>query len=88
MPACYLLLFGYLAALAGAWLPGTKPGDLLLLVGAGAVIAIGVWFSPNQLTGAAECPTFEGLPMCFVSLAAGITMLATDQLRRRLANPA
>ena len=84
IPACYLVLAGYLAALAGAWVPGTRSGRGLFIVGAGAVTLIGTWFSFGQLTGALECPTFEGLPMCFVSLFAGVSMLALDEARRRL----
>jgi hypothetical protein len=87
VPACYVVLAGYLAALVGAWFPGTKRGDAVFLVGAGVVTAIGTWFSFLQLTGGAQCPTFEGLPMCFVSLFAGASMLAVDQLRRRVSQP-
>ncbi len=88
VPACYLVLGGYLAALAGAWALETKIGNAAFLLGAGVVTAIGLWFSVNELTGALECPTFEGLPMCFVSLFAGVSMLALDGLRRRLPPPA
>ena len=80
----WLVLVGYLAALAGAWVPGTRLGRGLFLFGAGAVTLIGAWFSFGQLTGALECPTFEGLPMCFVSLFTGVSMLVTDESRRRL----
>jgi hypothetical protein len=87
IPACYLVLVGYIAALVGAWLIDTTAGSAVFLVGAAAVTLIGTWFSLNQLTGALECPTFEGLPMCFLSLFAGASMLAVDQLRRRVAQP-
>jgi len=83
IPACYLVLAGYLVALAGAWFPDTKPGSTAFFAGAGAVTLIGLWFSFNELSGAIECPTFEGLPMCFVSLFAGASMLGTELLRRR-----
>jgi hypothetical protein len=46
------------------------------------VAVVGAWFSFNELTGAIECPTFEGLPMCFVSLFAGASMLALESIRR------
>lgn len=87
IPACYLVLVGYIAALVGAWLIDTTAGSAVFLVGAAAVTLIGTWFSLNQLSGALECPTFEGLPMCFLSLFAGASMLAVDQLRRRVALP-
>jgi hypothetical protein len=48
---------------------------------------VGAWFSIDELTGALECPTFEGLPMCFVSLFAGASMLVLDLVRRRLREP-
>ena len=58
VPACYLVLAGYLAALAGAYRPATRPGDAVFLLGAGVVTVIGIWFSLNELTGALECPSF------------------------------
>lgn len=88
IPACYLVLVGYIVALVGAWFIDTTAGSTVFLVGAAAVTLIGTWFSINQLTGALECPTFEGLPMCFLSLFAGASMLAVDQLRRRLSRSA
>ena len=84
IPACYLVLAGYVAATVGAWLSEERVGEVSFYVGAGAVTLIGVYFSIGQLRGTAECPTFEGLPMCYVSLLAGATMLAVDQVRRRL----
>jgi hypothetical protein len=84
VPACYLVLVGYLLAVAGAWLFRTRTGDASFFIGVGAVTLIGVYFSWSQLAGHAECPTFEGLPMCYVSLLAGLTMLGLDQVRRRL----
>ena len=88
VPACYVVLAGYLAALAGAWTLETRTGSAVFFGGAGLVTAIGIWFSIDELSGAAACPTLEGLPMCYVSLLAGLTMLAADQVRRRLATPA
>lgn len=85
IPACYIVLGGYLAALAGAWGLETRAGRALFLAGAGVVTVVGVWFSANELTGALSCPTFEGLPMCYVSLLAGLTMLVADQVRARVA---
>lgn len=87
IPACYIVLAGYLAALAGAWALDKTAGSALFLVGAGIVTVVGAWFSINELTGALECPTFEGLPMCFVSLFAGASMLVLDLVRRRLREP-
>jgi hypothetical protein len=84
VPACYLVLAGYLAATAGAWLYGRRIGDISFLIGAVSVTIIGVYFSWNHLQGDVECPTFEGLPMCYVSLLAGVTLLALDQIRRRI----
>jgi len=84
IPACYVVLAGYLAALAGAWAIDTSAGRGVFLLGAGVVTAVGIWFSINELTGALECPTFEGLPMCFVSLFAGASMLVLEAARRRL----
>lgn len=84
IPACYLVLAGYVAATIGAWMSDEPVGEVGFYVGAGAVTLIGVYFSVGQLRGTAECPTFEGLPMCYLSLLAGATMLAIDQVRRRM----
>jgi hypothetical protein len=85
IPACYVVLAGYLAALAGAWAIDASAGRAVFLLGAGVVTVVGIWFSINELTGALECPSFEGLPMCFVSLFAGTSMLVLEAARRRLA---
>lgn len=82
VPACYLVLIAYLAAAIGAWNTGSEFGRRAFLIGAFAVTAIGVYFSLGEIRGTAQCPTFEGLPMCFVSLFAGTSMLIADQIRR------
>lgn len=82
IPACYLVLIAYLAAAIGAWNTGSEFGRVAFMIGAVAVTAIGVYFSVGEIRGTAQCPTFEGLPMCFVSLFAGASMLISDQIRR------
>jgi hypothetical protein len=84
IPACYLVLAAYLAATIGAWRTDAPVGSALFLIGAGGVTVIGLWFSVNQALGTADCPTFEGLPMCYLSLLTGVTLLAVDQIRRRV----
>ena len=86
IPACYIVLAAYLGATVGAWFSSTTAGSALFVAGAGVVTIIGAWFSVNDVLGNAECPTFEGLPMCYVSLLAGATMLALDQVRRRMSS--
>lgn len=82
IPACHLVLIAYLAAAIGAWHTGSTLGRVVFLVGAGAVTVIGIYFSLGEIRGTAQCPTFEGLPMCFVSLLAGASMLVADRVRR------
>ena len=84
IPACWFVVAGYTLATIGAWLAGERIGDVLFYTGAGSVVLIGIYFSSCQLQGTAQCPTFETLPMCYVSLLAGATLLAVDQVRRRL----
>ena len=84
IPACHLVLAGYALATVGAWLEGERIGDILFYVGAGAVVLIAIYFSACQSQGTAQCPKFEALPMCYVSLLAGVTLLAVDVFRRRL----
>lgn len=85
IPACYLVLAAYGMAAVGGWRLAQPAGERVLLTGAGGVTVIGIYFSVNQIRGVAECPTFEGLPMCFVSLLAGITLLALWMVHRRTA---
>ena len=54
IPACFLVLAGYIAASVGAWMPGRAISDLTFRVGAGAVTLIGVYFSIGQIQGSAE----------------------------------
>lgn len=84
VPACYLVLAAYTAATVGAWRAGSRGGDVAFILGAVAATAIGVNFSLGQLRGTVECPSFEGLPMCYVSLFTGVTLLAIAQVRRRV----
>ena len=83
IPACYIVLVAYLAAAIGAWNTDSEFGRLAFMIGAVSVTAIGIYFSLGEIRGTEQCPTFEGLPMCFVSLFAGTSMLFTDQFRRR-----
>ena len=84
VPACYVVLAGYVAALVGAWSQPARNADVLFLAGAGLVTVVGLWFSLNELAGSLDCPTFEGLPMCYMSLLTGVTLLEVDQVRRRI----
>lgn len=81
--ACYLVLVGYVTAVAGAWNMGVSWAHPTFLFGATLVTLIGVYFTAGQIAGRLECPSFEGFPMCFGSLAAGLMMLGLDQVRRR-----
>ena len=83
VPACFFVFVAYVAVTLGAWMSGPA-GDVSFFVGAGAVTLIAVYFSFRQVAGTIECPSFEGLPMCYVSLFAGAAILVLDQVRRRL----
>ena len=83
VPACFFVFAGYVAVIVGAWM--SRPaGAVLFFAGAGAVTLIAVYLSFRQVVGTIECPSFEGLPMCYVSLFAGMTVLILEQVRRRL----
>ena len=86
IPACYLVLAAYAAATFGAWFADVRAGDVAFYVGAISVTVIGIHFSVGQFRGTAECPTFEGLLMCYVSLFTGVTLLILALVRRRLAS--
>lgn len=83
IPACYIVLISYVAATIDVWRTSSASNGVFL-VGAGLVTVIGIYFSVGELRGTAECPTFEGLPMCYVSLVAGVTMLVAYRLRSGL----
>lgn len=83
IPACVIVLAAYLLATVGAWRSG-RAGDGLFFIGAGIAALVGVNFSVAELGGAAACPSFEGLPMCYASLLTASTMLVVDAARRRL----
>jgi len=71
-------------AAVGALKMGPNDTNRMFLVGAGVVTIVGIYFSVNQLRGVTQCPRFEGLPMCYVSLLAGISMLGATWLRPRV----
>jgi hypothetical protein len=58
VPACFLVLAAYLATAVGAWRPDSGTARAILLVGAGTVTAIGIYFTLSEVGGAAPiCPT-------------------------------
>ncbi len=79
VPACYLVLAGYVIATIGAW----RSHDVTFYAGAVPVTLIGVYFTLSHLGNTAQCPSFEGLPMCYLSLATGFSMLALYEIARR-----
>ena len=84
LPACYIVLVAYLLATLGAARFRHRAGDASFLLGTGVILAIAAYGSWSQLRGTVQCPSFEGLPMCFGSLSFGAILLAGDQVRRRL----
>lgn len=81
IPACFLVLIGYVIATGAAWFGDRRHARAVFYAGTGLVVVIGSVFSLGQLRGNVECPCFEGLPMCFVSLLAGATMLIVGLYR-------
>ena len=80
VPACYLVMFGYAAVVSGSW-RSDRLAAWAAILGSGVVIAVGGYLSALELAGRAVCPRFAGLPMCFVSLAAGVLVLLGLLLR-------
>lgn len=75
VPACYLVMFGYAAVVSGAW-KSEPTGVGAAFLGAALVAGVGGYLSVLELSGQEVCPRFAGLPMCFVSAAAGVLLLA------------
>ena len=66
VPACYIVLAGFLAGLIG------HLGRLrkTFLIGLGVPTALAAFASVGEIFGFVECPKTEGgTPMCFISLA-------------------
>lgn len=83
VPACYLVLFGYVAVVSGAW-KSDQMGTRAAVMGAVLIVGVGASLSLREVSGEDICPTFAGLPLCYVSLAAGLLLLAGLVWRARV----
>jgi hypothetical protein len=75
IPACYVVSISY-AAMGMASLLWTKPLQWLFFAGATPVILLALAGTYFELLGSPTCPVSNaGSPMCFYSLAIGLSML-------------
>jgi len=75
LPACYVVSVSY-AAMGIASLLWTKPLQWLFFAGATPVILLALAGTYLELKGSATCPASSaGTPMCYYSLAIGLSML-------------
>lgn len=75
IPACYMVSACY-AAMGVASLLWTKPLKWLFFAGATPVILLALVGTSLELMGRPTCPVSEtGTPLCFYSLAVGLSML-------------
>ena len=91
VPACYVVSIAYLAmGLAGLifWRVALR----VFLIGAVPVISLAVIGTASELAGIPTCPRSPtGLPLCYASLAVGMSLLLTFLVIRaietRIASP-
>tara|TARA_R110002096_G_scaffold126328_15_gene273008 strand:- start:610 stop:1017 length:408 start_codon:yes stop_codon:yes gene_type:complete len=70
VPACYLVLAGFAAALVGHLAGKYQWGRILFLLGLGFPTLLAIIASIGESAGFIECPkTSTGVPMCYLSLA-------------------
>jgi len=77
IPACYIVLFCFIGGLLSHVIPFSN-GNFFYFFFIGIVTIIASTGTIGELTGLAECPRTEGgIPMCFISLAICISLLAS-----------
>jgi len=77
IPACYIVLVCFTIALIAHLLPSSK-GKWIYFFFVGIVTLIASTGTIGELTGMAKCPrTAGGTPMCFISLAICLSLLAS-----------
>ena len=77
IPACYIVLVCFTGALIAHLLPATK-GKWMYFFFVGIVTMIASTGTFGELTETAKCPrTAGGTPMCFISLAICLSLLAS-----------
>lgn len=78
LPACYavLVFFGLVVLSQHV----SKHSRALFLTGTILGLITAIWFSINQVIGAAECPKFLGIPLCFVAALTFFVLLFIDSL--------
>jgi hypothetical protein len=75
IPACYIVSICY-AAMGIASLLWAKPLNWLFFAGSAPVILLALAGTSMELMGRPTCPVSDaGTPLCFYSLAVGISML-------------
>ncbi len=75
IPACYIVFCAFIAVLTGTathrrWSPW------LFWTGAITGLFLAVWFATGHVLKLAFCPVFNGIPLCFVSLAVFCALMA------------
>lgn len=77
IPACYLVTVSYALVLWSIVFHHSHFSSMLFWIGSIAGVSMAIWFSANQLLGAAHCPIILGIPipLCYASLVAFITLI-------------
>ncbi len=67
MPACYLVITLFGLVLISLFINRAPARLTVFYIGALSGLAIAIWFSIGQITGARECPGLLNIPLCFGS---------------------
>ena len=86
IPACYIVLFCFVMGLIAHLIPNEKSKWIFFFF-IGIVTLIASTGTIGELTGIAECPRTEGgTPMCFISLAICLSLLASKTTLLKLSS--
>ena len=85
IPACYIVLFFFIAALGSHVAGSTAYLTQLYYAAVGVVTLIALTGTLGEIIGFAECPrTSGGIPMCYISLGICLSLLLTKFLQLKL----
>lgn len=80
IPACYVVLVSFLMVYISTYLRKNFIKELVFYIGSILGLLTGTWFSINQLISYKECPTFFGIPLCYISFFSFLILILLNVL--------
>jgi hypothetical protein len=74
IPACYLVLGGFLLVLLSCFSHTRALSHALFFLGTSIGFILAAWFSYHQLNGLKICPELFRIPLCYVSFFVFLTL--------------